>query len=340
MRGALPAAVGLLGLVVASTGCATNNGAIEEELSRLRREVRSLNEKISNNDLKLERLEGRVTLLALGQSGEVAPAPKTPVVGASEPKAVKPPPAERPKQKVEPKINQLTGPQRTLPVVKLSNAGEEDGSYDQGAIDDGSPPIVIKLQGDDSAGDDLPIDHGVLAKPDPVLHAPKKPKAEPVKAPPAKRQEPAAQREPEPEAEPAPEPAKKATKAEVKAAYEIALAKLRIDDDPATARTLFARFAKRYPSSEFADNVAYWSAECDFAERRFEDAAKSFHSMVEAFPRSPKVPDAMVREAEARTAMGQTERARGLLKKVIAQWSDSEAAKKAGSLLQGGEGRR
>jgi hypothetical protein len=38
--------------------------------------------------------------------------------------------------------------------------------------------------------------------------------------------------------------------------------------------------------------------------------------------------------------LGQTERARALLQKVVAQCSDSEAAKKAGGLLQGAEGRR
>jgi TolA-binding protein len=250
MRGALPAAA-LLGVAV-STGCATNNGAIEEELSRLRREVRALNQKIAEDDLKLERLEGRVTLLALGQSGEVAPAPKT-----------------EPTPKVEPKIQQLTGPERALPVVKLSSAGEEDGAIDQGAVDDGSPPIVIKLSGDET-GDDLPVDHGVLAKPDPVLGAPEKP----------------------------------ASAAEIKAAYEIALAKLRIDQDPAAARALLARFSKRYPKSEYADNVAYWLAECDFAEGRYEAAVKSFQKMIDAHPRSAKVPDAKARQAEAAKKAG------------------------------------
>src|SRR5687767_9639194 len=91
MRGVLSAA-GLLG-VAALSGCATQNSALEEELSRLRREVRTLNQKISDSDLKIERLEGRVTLLALGQSGEVAPAPKTPAVGAT------PPPAQEPQSK-------------------------------------------------------------------------------------------------------------------------------------------------------------------------------------------------------------------------------------------------
>src|SRR5262245_43916338 len=150
MRGGLSAA-GLLGLV-ALAGCATNTSALEEELSRLRREVRSLNQKIGENDLKIERLEGRVTLLALGQSGEVAPAPKTPVVGGSEPPVEKPAksapskaqpqPAKRSTKAEQPKINQLTGPQRSLPVVKFGS--DEEGRFDSGALDDGSPPIEIK----------------------------------------------------------------------------------------------------------------------------------------------------------------------------------------------------
>jgi tol-pal system protein YbgF len=130
------------------------------------------------------------------------------------------------------------------------------------------------------------------------------------------------------------------TKAEVKAAYEIALAKLRIDGDAAAARKLFQRFTRRNPASEYADNVAYWMAECDFAEHRYPEAAKGFRKMIEAFPRSSKVPDAMVRQAEARMALEQEERAGMLLRKVIAQHPDSEAAKKAKALLQGARGRR
>src|SRR5688500_16063034 len=204
MRGALPAAVGLL-VLVASTGCATNNSAIEEELSRLRREVRSLNEKISESDLKLERLEGRVTLLALGQSGEVAPAPKTPAVGASEPET---------KKKVEqPKISQLTGPQRSLPVVKLGS--EEDVRYDEGAVADGSPPTLIKVTGPEE--DELAVDPPVLTKPEPVPDGP----ATPIRS----------------------------TNSAVNAAYEIAVAKVRTEADPAAARRLLQQFAKRYPAS-------------------------------------------------------------------------------------------
>ncbi len=307
MRGALSAAG--LGLI-ALAGCATNTVALEEELSRLRREVRTLHEKMSDSDLKLERLEGRVTLLALGQSGEVAPAPKTPVVGASDkPRKVAP----RPTTPVEPKITQLAGPQRTLPVVKFSGTSDEEGGFEQGAIDDGSPPIMIKLGPEEES---LPVDHAVLAKPDPVLDAPAARRSAPPEAP------------------------HRVTKSEVKAAYEIALAKLRIDGDVRSARKLFRRFNRRYPTSELADNATYWLAECDFKERRYADALKGFQRMIDTYPRSPKVPDALVRSAEARSALHQDERAEVLLSQVIAQYPDSEAAQKAKTLLQAGSGRR
>jgi tol-pal system protein YbgF len=304
-----------LAFALAVAGCATQNNALEEELSRLRREVRTLNQKISENDLELERLEGRVTLLALGQSGEVAPSPKTPAVGASEPAAKKPAKVEQPKRIEQPKINQLTGPQRSLPVVKLGT--DDEGSFETGAIDDGSPPILIKLTGPPE--DELPVDREVLKRPDPVLDAPK----------PVKR-----------EAEPDEAPRKRVTKAEVKAAYEIALAKLRIDGNPAAARKLFERFQRRYPTSEYLDNVAYWSAECDFAEERHREAAEAFQKMIDAFPRSPKVPHARLRKAEALRALGKNDQAEVLLEKVIAEHPGSDAAKKAEALLERAGGRR
>jgi tol-pal system protein YbgF len=284
-------------------------------LSRLRREVRTLNQKIRDCDLKIERLEGRVTLLALGQSGEVAPAPKTPAVGATP----QPEPEAKKKTESQPKISQLTGPQRSLPVVKLGS--EEEGRIDQGAVDDGSPPIVIKLTGAPGEdGDYLPIYHHVLRKPDPVLDAPKKATAD--------------------DDDPNQAPPKKVTKAEIKAAYEIALAKLRIDGDADAARKLLKRFTRRYPNSEYVDNVAYWMAECDFTEHEYAKAAKGFQKMIDVYPRSTKVPDAIVRQAEARMALEQDERASVLLRRVIAQHPESEAAKKAKALLQGARGRR
>lgn len=298
-------ALGLCGLV-ALCGCVNNTSAIEGELSLLRRDVRSLHEKLSETELKLERLEGRVTLLGLGGDGKVAPAPKTPVASSK--------PAARVTEPAEPKISRLAGPGRSLPVVKLSNNPDDPGF--QGALDDGSPPIVIKLRG--QGEDRLPVDHGVLKKVDPVLDRRPEPSPSPEKK--AKRRQ--------------------ASDAEIRAAYEIARAKLRVEKKPARARALLRRFADRFPGTKYADNVAYWLAECDMEEGRFRTALDRFAAMRRSHPRSPKVPYALLRSADARVSLGQQAEAEALLKKVLADYPDSEAADEAKARLAGAEGAR
>lgn len=286
---------------MALSGCATNSAAIEVELSRLRRDVRSLHDKLGETELKLERLEGRVTLLGLGKDGGVAPAPKTPVASAK--------PAAR-IEAAEPKISRLAGPGRSLPVVKLTNSPNDSGF--QGALDDGSPPIEIKLRG--SRVDRLPVDHDVLRKVDPVLD-------EQSAAPEVGR-------------------TKRASDAEIRAAYEIARAKLRVEKKPARARALLRRFTRQFPGTKYADNVAYWLGECDLAEGRHRAALAAFDAMRRAHPGSPKVPYALLRSADAHVALGQQEKAEGLLRKVLADHPDSEAAEQAKARLAGTEGRR
>jgi TolA-binding protein len=281
--------------MAAATGCASSTEGLEMELSMLRREVRSLRDKVTENELALERLEGRMTLVALGGDAAVAPAPKTPVATSAEPAT---------KKVGEPKISRIAGPSKALPVVKLSHS-PIDEPYEEGALDDGSPPILIELGSAAGEGDRLPVDHEVLERRDPVLHDP-----------------------------PA---AKKVTPAEIRAAYEIARAKLRVEKKAGEARELLLRFESDFPSSRYADNVAFWLAECDLEEGRHRSAIAAYAKMMADHPRSPKVPDALLRLSEAYRAIGEPERASEMLTKLRAEHPSSEAAR---SSLAGVQGRR
>ncbi len=133
------------------SACATSS-ELELEVSRLRRELAVVQRDLSETKVELERVQSRVTLISL-KHGPVAP-PVTPV-------------AQERKSKQ---------PERVLPVVRVAadakRAAEpsEDG-WDQGAPDDGSPPILIQL-GPSPGDDKLSVDHEVLKQPNP-LSAPK-----------------------------------------------------------------------------------------------------------------------------------------------------------------------
>jgi TolA-binding protein len=160
MRPGRPSCVGLVGLSLLSLHCATGSNT-EEELSRMRREMASMKSELSETKLEVQRLEGRVTLLALGQD------------------RVQPSPTTAPVQTTRPAISKRSSNNdRVLPVVRLGNkaptpkVGEEDAWVDPGAADDGGPAISLKLSHQDSEGHDrLSVDKDVLKKPDPVLSA-------------------------------------------------------------------------------------------------------------------------------------------------------------------------
>jgi len=181
-------------------------------------------------------------------------------------------------------------PLATLPVVRLEKKREKAGSADNGAIDDGSPPILIKVGPNDTA-EKLSVDHEVLAKPDPVLSA----------------------------------KGVRATEKREKADYDVALATLREQVKPDEARKLFVAFTARYPKSDLADNVAYWMSECSFAEGQWARAIDEMSKLMTDRPQSSKVPDALLRTAEAWLKLGKAREAEEVLRRLIKNYPNSAA---------------
>ncbi|MBK6684945.1 MAG: tetratricopeptide repeat protein [Deltaproteobacteria bacterium] len=149
----LAAGLGLLGSACASSA------NIEEELSRMRRDLASIKQDLGETKQEVQRLESRVTLLALGQD-RVQPSPTTAPVQTTRPSANK---------------RIAAAHDRVLPVVRLGSkaspaaAVTDEGWVDPGASDDGGPPVMLKLGPEHDPHDRLSVDREVLKKPDPVL---------------------------------------------------------------------------------------------------------------------------------------------------------------------------
>jgi tol-pal system protein YbgF len=73
----------------------------------------------------------------------------------------------------------------------------------------------------------------------------------------------------------------------------------------------FREFIEKNPSSEYSDNAAYWIGESMYSQKKFAEAVQQFDSVVSRYPKSDKVPGALLKKGLAYIAIG--DRARGIV---------------------------
>ena len=86
-------------------------------------------------------------------------------------------------------------------------------------------------------------------------------------------------------------------------AYRDARAAWRGDDHGACIDR-FREFLQTYPASDYADDAAYWMADCYFREGDFKAAVLRFDDVVQRYPAGDKAPDALYRQGEALLRLG------------------------------------
>jgi tol-pal system protein YbgF len=100
------------------------------------------------------------------------------------------------------------------------------------------------------------------------------------------------------------------------------------------AAMAFEQFLVTYPDSELADNAQYWLAESHYVTQMFDVALTEFGVVVTKFPRSRKVPDALLKMGYCNYELKQWEAARTSLKRVQAEFPETTAARLAGQRLE------
>lgn len=95
------------------------------------------------------------------------------------------------------------------------------------------------------------------------------------------------------------------------------------------AASAFEQFLSSYPDSELADNAQYWLAESYYVTEKFEDALREFQVVIERFPRSRKVPDALLKMGYCNYEVGNWDQARSALSRVQREFPDTTAARLA-----------
>ena len=93
--------------------------------------------------------------------------------------------------------------------------------------------------------------------------------------------------------------------------------------------TLFAQFVKENPDSPLAPNAFYWMGESYMSGKNYEKAIVQFQEVVDKYPKSDKAGKAMLRQADAFSALGDKKSSTTLLKRVIELFPKSEEARLA-----------
>ena len=100
------------------------------------------------------------------------------------------------------------------------------------------------------------------------------------------------------------------------------------------ASQAFGAFLRKYPQSQYAGNAQYWLGEVNLAKGDLQGAGKAFAQVAATYPTHAKVPDSLFKLADVEQRMGNTDRAKGILQQLIAQYPGSSAAQLAQRDLQ------
>lgn len=96
----------------------------------------------------------------------------------------------------------------------------------------------------------------------------------------------------------------------------------------------FRQFLIAFPDSGLADNAQYWLAESFYASNDFEQALADFEVVLATYPRSRKVPDALLKMGYCNYNLKRWDAARATLSRVQSEYPETTAARLAGEYLK------
>jgi len=88
-------------------------------------------------------------------------------------------------------------------------------------------------------------------------------------------------------------------------------------------------FIAKYPQSNLRDNAQYWLGESYYVVRNYRQATEEFSKVVKDHPKSPKVPDALLKTGYSHYELGEWAKARTSLSQVTTLYPGTTAAKSA-----------
>lgn len=91
----------------------------------------------------------------------------------------------------------------------------------------------------------------------------------------------------------------------------------------------FDRFLVEHGSHPYADNALYWKGEALYAQRQYDQSARTFELLLKSFPGSSKIPDALLKLGMSQERLGKPQQAARLYAKLQKDYPTSVAAQRA-----------
>ncbi len=96
----------------------------------------------------------------------------------------------------------------------------------------------------------------------------------------------------------------------------------------------FDQFLAIFPSSPLADNAQYWLAETYYVQRQFTTALPTFQAIIDRYPDSSKLPDALLKIGFCNYELKQWDAARAALQRVAREFPETTVARLASQRLE------
>jgi tol-pal system protein YbgF len=112
------------------------------------------------------------------------------------------------------------------------------------------------------------------------------------------------------------------------AAYDAAVGQFR-SNDFRNAINAFSAFVARYPQSVYAPAAQFWLGSSYYAVKEFTAAVTAQLYLLEHFPDSPRIPDALLNIASSQVELNDRKSARNTLGRIVKDFPNTEQARLA-----------
>lgn len=99
------------------------------------------------------------------------------------------------------------------------------------------------------------------------------------------------------------------------------------------ASKALAQFMVAFPGSSLSDNAQYWMAETHYVGQRYPEALAEFQTVLERYPDSRKIPDALLKIGYCNYELENWGASRAALARVVKEYPETTPARLAGQRL-------
>ncbi len=102
----------------------------------------------------------------------------------------------------------------------------------------------------------------------------------------------------------------------------------------ALAESRLLTFLIQFPENELASNAQYWLGSVAYSQKKYELSIEEFDKLLNKYPKSPRIPAALLTKGLAQIEIVQIKSAQSTLKNLINSYPESEESKEAIELLK------